>query len=96
MDLHKLIETKYKDSTTKLGHAIKIDYRKSITTIWRLKWLDQGSENYVHIGIAQIEQDRNKYKIGWFHNDEQNPYKFDHYSNIDEVIDAIDERINLY
>lgn len=94
--MFKFIESRYKDTKTKRGHEIKVDGNNLKITIWYLRWNDDGHDNFSQVGIAQITQDKNLTKVGWFIKDEKEPSSHSHFNEIDEVFKAIDDRINLY
>ncbi|MFH1020896.1 MAG: hypothetical protein V1782_09865 [Pseudomonadota bacterium] len=90
------IEKQYKDTKTKRGHEIKVDRNNSKITIWYQRWNDEGHDNFSKIGIAQITEDRNTIRVGWFQKDEHEPSSFSYFKELQEAFKAIDERINLY
>ena len=89
------IEKQYKDTKTKNGHEIRVDERNSKITIWFPNHTEIGEEP-IHIGIAQITENKNEIKVGWFEKDQHEPSSFSYFKNLQEAFDAIDERINQY
>ncbi len=87
------IVSRYKGKTTSQGHKLEVKERAGAVTIeflHRGKYLDVYNP---HVRVARIEQSGDRYDVGWFHEDGDEPSEMSSYSREEELFAALDDAI---
>lgn len=91
--MKKIIE-RYKDMKTPKGHELRVYEKDNEIALWYLFWDEyRGVDNHHHMGIAKISYEDDKYVVGWLRNTDQEPYRMQSFTNINDLFNALDEEI---
>jgi hypothetical protein len=83
----------YKGKTTSEGHELIVKKKSDLITIGFKHSGEYEDEYDPYINVARIEHTGDVYRVGWFHDDAEEPSDSSEYTNEEDLFAALDNAI---
>jgi hypothetical protein len=83
----------YKGKTTSEGHVLIVSKKPDFVTIGFKHSGEYQDEYDPYINVARIERTGDAYRVGWFHDDGEEPSDSNEYSREEDLFAALDKAI---
>jgi hypothetical protein len=83
----------YKGKTTSEGHELVVKENSDVISIGFKHSGEYQDEYDPYINVARVERSGDTYRVGWFHDDAEEPSDSTEYSREEELFAALDKAI---